>query len=559
MCKFLLAVFFGLLAFNSASAYAVEDCLPDVRAQLVTEAPPDVLELRCNLKLEPADRIVTQIVIAGAEASGVTLNCNGATLDGGPKTPHAKGDMLVIKSLQTGGKWSRPKDVIIRKCSIIGSMRIMGMGANGEATAVRDSSRLDARHVERVRAAAPTRIMLEGLTIKATRRTPLYLAPGVTHVTLTSSELMGDAIRTGIYLDAESAFNTIKSNHIHVTVFDEVFGGFNRLGPQISVDASSHNKILNNHFAELGGGGIYLYRNCGEGGTVRHGSPSHNQIFNNVFFYKKYNGDNPAVYLGAHFGFKYHPPVGGHCGDDKGKPWGSSVSNADHAQFNVVMQNQIFKHSASKMIKVGFDAVQKVSGNRVIAVNRFNLSNVIAFNDEKLTAEIGRPSGCYFENGYKQLLLSGESSDVFSIGTGKPLCSPIAAACSDGDLQKQKGSGCKIERVSFGCSVTGNNAGCRKRAACPNGTHIVASRAACNLESGSVAPEQLASSAFNSVTVLRPSDKSSEGICNLANTSASSKTKPVDGALDRRLVTFSCKEHDANGGDCDIAGEIYCR
>ena len=353
MRKYLLAAFIGL-ALCCAEAGAADNCLPEVRAELVSKAPPVSIELGCNLLLEPGDRVFTKIVIIGSAASGVTLDCNGATLDGGAHTQNDGRDMIEIKSVLIEGKWSRPEDVTVRRCSIIGSMRILGMGPNGEAKAIRDSSRLDRRHVERVRAAAPTRIMLEGLTITATKRTPLYISPGVTHVTLISSELMGNAIRTAIYLDAETAFNIIKSNNIHVTVFDEVLGVFNRLGPQISVDASSFNKILNNHFAALEGGGIFLYRNCGEGGTIRHGSPSDNQIFNNVFFYKKYDGDNPAVYLGAHGGLKYHPPIRGHCGDDEGKPWGSSANDADFATRNVVMQNQIFKHSASKMIRVGF-------------------------------------------------------------------------------------------------------------------------------------------------------------------------------------------------------------
>jgi hypothetical protein len=306
MRRCLLPILLGGVALQIHSqAYAAVACTPAetqwVRAPITRDTAAKHYKVRvaCNLKLDPSDIVQKRIILEGPEASGVTIDCNSATLDGGKGTPNDGSDMIEVMSRLDGAVWKRPTDITIRNCNVNGSMRIRGMGSNGEADAVRDSSHDRVNHIPRLRAAAPTRITLDNLTITSTARTPLYLAPGVTEVTFTNSELKGDATRTALYLDAESAYNTIRNNYIHVTIFDEWFGTVNRLGPQISVDTSSYNKIINNRFAALEGGGIYTFRNCGEGGTVRHGSSSHNQIINNVFYYNKYDGDNPSILLGS--------------------------------------------------------------------------------------------------------------------------------------------------------------------------------------------------------------------------------------------------------------------
>ena len=99
----------------------------------------------------------------------------------------------------------------------------------------------------------------------------------------------------------------------------------------LAVDGSSYNLIINNWFSGLNNGGIYLYRNCGEGGTVRHATPSYNQIINNVFYYDEYIGFNPSVFIGSRNGNRSY------CGDDGGYPFGSNSSDLDYARYNVVM------------------------------------------------------------------------------------------------------------------------------------------------------------------------------------------------------------------------------
>ena len=512
---------------------------------------PDEKEVAvtCSLTLPAGLRIEKRLVLQGSDASGVTVDCNGSTLDGGPGTRNDGKEMLLIRSTRgdsTGG-WSRPVDVTVKDCSIVGAMRIYGMGRNGEDGMVHDSSRRDTAHVARVRAAAPTRVLLDNLTITATHDTPLYLSPGVTLVTLQRSELKGNAVRTAIYLDAESAYNVIRNNYIHVSIFDEwhipyldLNTRINRIGPQVSVDTSSYNKIYGNRFSGLVGGGVFTYRNCGEGGTIRHGTPSYNEIINNVFYYNLSDGDVPAVYLGAH---EVKAPVW--CQQDVSTSLfvGSAISELDKSSHNVVMQNQIYKLPTSKMIKVG-------------AIG--NVGNIIEGN-QTVTTAVTRRSGCYVEDGYKNFLRDGASLDVFKDVRDRPVCGATSQTCTDGELSFATVSGCVVQSVPFDCPMSGSDAGCSRTPRCPTGTHIVGAKAACNLESATVTDAELASVANGTLGVTRASDVVAEGSCTLAATTLRSGAAPVEAALDRVAVTASCKEHDSNGGDCNIRGILYCR
>ena len=86
---------------------------------------------------------------------------------------------------------------------------------NGEDEKVKESS-YKAGHTERAQAAAPSNVLLSNLTIEGVQRVPLYLAPGVTKVTIKNSKFIGNTVSTVIYLDAESAYNTIRNNTFNV-------------------------------------------------------------------------------------------------------------------------------------------------------------------------------------------------------------------------------------------------------------------------------------------------------------------------------------------------------
>lgn len=342
MKKLISALGFLTLALP---AWSLPLCSPTKRAEVLapaTEANPSV-KLDCNLNLTSADVITKFIVIEGSEVSGLVLKCSGATLDGRVKNPGK--DMIMVRSNFKNGNWSRPSDITIKGCNVYGSIRIYGMGTNGESDKVKESSH-SLGHTERAQKAAPTYVTLYKMNIYGQSRIPLYFSPGVTYSKLLNSKIRGVSDSTAIYLDAESAHNEIRYNDIMPDTTREL----------IAIDGSAHNVIAGNYFSNLNDGGIYLYRNCGEGGTVRHQPPQHNDIGNNFFLYKKYHGSNPSVYLASRNGDRNY------CDADKGYNFGSSIDNKDLARNNRILKNRIMNNDPSKFIKQN-DKPNTVSGN----------------------------------------------------------------------------------------------------------------------------------------------------------------------------------------------------
>jgi hypothetical protein len=413
-CIFLAFLLMICLLNSGTSAFAAapDMCSPaklqEVLAPASSSSP--TVNVACNLNLKKGDSVTKRMILEGSSATGITVNCNSATLNGGPGTVNDREAMIEIRSIKykSAGmgtpEWDRPEDVTIKNCIVIGSVHVWGMAINGQGADLRDSSRLPG-HVERARKYAPTRITLDHLIITAAGTIPLYLAPGVTNAKLINSELKGTSSSVAIYLDAESYGNIIKGNYIHTVT--------SRGREVMAIDGSSHNMVTDNRFSELKNGGIYLYRNCGEGGTIRHSTPSYNRIINNVFYYDVYRGPKPAIYLGARDGNKRY------CYDDKGYPYGSSVSDLDYAKYNVVMQNQIYKRSVSDMIRV-----------RNIAINS---PNYLSYN-EAVVVETKRFTGCFISNEKSGFIRHGEVvEDLLNTWT-ESACHGGKYECNDGNL-----------------------------------------------------------------------------------------------------------------------------
>jgi len=249
--------------------------------------------------------------------SGTVIDCKGKNFNEGKAT-----EIRVSSSI---------KNVTIRNCNLKGSIRVLGLGMNGEDENVKNSS-YKAGHTERAQAAAPSNVLLSNLTIEGVQRIPVYLAPGVTRVTIENSKFIGNTVSTVIYLDAESAYNTIRNNTFNME------GNFTlkqfRVREVIAVDGSAYNQITGNTFEKAVGGGVYLYRNCGEGGTVRHQSPQYNVIENNNFNLTGLNWGNYGIWLGSRNGNRSY------CSADDGHKFGSSIDNGDFSDYNTVKGNK---------------------------------------------------------------------------------------------------------------------------------------------------------------------------------------------------------------------------
>ena len=59
--------------------------------------------LPCDLVLRAQDVVQKRILLAGSDSSRLTIDCNGATLDGGVGRPNDGKDMIDIRSLPPEG------------------------------------------------------------------------------------------------------------------------------------------------------------------------------------------------------------------------------------------------------------------------------------------------------------------------------------------------------------------------------------------------------------------------------------------------------------------------
>lgn len=275
-------ILFGILAMARTASAAT--CNEAKQSEVLAAAGASMV-VNCDLTLQPGDIVTRQLVFKGKASSDVTLDCSGG------KISVSSGDAIVIRS--RGDDWQamaadRPTNITIRHCYLEGGIRIYGLGVNGQAERLRQSS-LSPGHIQRAQSAAPSGIRLEKLTLSPRGRIPLYIAPGVTDVSITASVFKGSLGAPAIYLDAESARNIIRNNVFRMA------GGRREV---IAVDSSAYNTIVGNVFHRFDNGGIFLYRNCGEGGTIRYQAPTHNVISHNRFA-PDYPPLAPAIWLGS--------------------------------------------------------------------------------------------------------------------------------------------------------------------------------------------------------------------------------------------------------------------
>jgi hypothetical protein len=278
--------------------------------------------LTCFATLPRGARVDRPILFQGAEATGAGVDCKGGSLGrpghgGSLVTP-----TVAVWSRRAGDGWSVPRDVRIVDCTIHGNLRVWGLGRDDPA-ALRASSRT-ADHTARAQAAAPRGLRLEGLTFVAADTIPLYVGPGVVGTRVTGGRFRGRSVSTAVYLDAESAGGVIQGVDFDIATGRE----------QVAVDGSARNRIVDNVFRLRGGGGVFLYRNCGEDGVIRHQTASGNVITGNRF--EQAGWFRPrAVVVGSRQGRRRY------CGDDAGWPFGSSLDDGDHATGNVVAANTV--------------------------------------------------------------------------------------------------------------------------------------------------------------------------------------------------------------------------
>jgi hypothetical protein len=363
------------------------------------------------------------VVLNWKTAGNTVLNGKGAWFNEGRPT------QLVIQSDFVNGKWRRPTNFTFKNWKLNGSIRVLGAGSSASRP-VKESS-FSLGHTERMQAAAPTDITLSGLKIKADEKIPLIVGPGATNITLKDSKISGTSQSVAVYLDAESANNSIVNNTFKVRADREL----------IAVDGSRDNLIAGNQFKRIPWGGVYVYRNCGERGVVRHQEPTGNRIIDNVFnldTLKSFWRKNPKN--GRQFEYRYGVWLGSrdgtrrrnYCGADKGYPFGSSLDNGDFANDNIVSGNRRRGSSTGFLLELderfgvaGYNKFIKDDGrNNQISANR-SLDSKASRSQSRRSEARRSPSALL-----PSALLGGSAEDGRldlqpGIGLGRPERNPL--------------------------------------------------------------------------------------------------------------------------------------
>lgn len=544
----LIVLLVSLLGWAAAPASwaRLDPCTPE-QMRAIRADDGEEIAVECEPSFTPADRITKRLQFRGASANGAVIDCNHARL---VRKPGANVVRLEVESIRRSAtEWEVPQDITIRNCVLDGAIRVIGMRPvdPGDTTAdIYLSSRCEEepyrsidpecrRHTSRVRTAAPRDITFDELTLNVDGNIPLYIRAGGTRITLQNSRISGRNYERAVYIGAESTDNVIRNNTID---------------GRLSVDASSHNLIVGNRFSSLQNGGIDLYRNCGEQGIVRHQAPQYNRIINNVFFYDRYRGDNPAIWLSSRNGndctcFLWWCGGRCYCENEDQFDFGSGLTNRDLARYNVVMDNRIVKRKVSEMIRAD-EWPNELHGNVTV---------------EEDARQDPRPSDCYdFSVLPTAIVRHGESRPLTTV-EGRPGCRG-EQTCEDGILRVTSPvcpSLAQYGRQDFSCSRQGSNAGASCLAGCPQGQTVFAAKAACNLETTSLSRTVIDRQGWGTLTVSVASDETADGKCRLGETEISENTVPISVPQNVRRLEASCREHDKNGGDCSIAGTLICQ
>lgn len=373
-----------------ARAVAPQCSSAEKRRILDRDNPHHTVSLTCSLTLSANEEIPRRLILEGWAASNVKVNCNGGKIspvfppdyDEVPSGWLPSGDSVEIRSKEiTYSTWEVPTGVTLENCVIDGSIRVWGIARNGQGSEgslrklMQEWSKY-ADYTDRLRRYAPKNITLRHLQIRGRKvlryteengverveesaKTPLYIGPGVTGMRLEHSTLKGDSNGPGVYLDAESGNNQFYYNRFQVST---------RSREQIAIDGSDSNSFWYNRISGLNHGGLYLYRNGGEGGVSRINTPAFNEIKSNIFYYNTYRGDNPAVWLGSRTQRVKNGEIS-FCDEDATHPLGSGRNDKDHAQVNSVRDNFVVKRSPSAVFESSGDYVDTpnyITGNQKV-------------------------------------------------------------------------------------------------------------------------------------------------------------------------------------------------
>ena len=613
------------MGYRSAEAYL--NAVPDDDKD--DDGVPYPETISCNLTLHETDRIFTRLRFAGPTSSNARVDCRCADDEPGQcariVNPYTVSQMRAMHGEKKHGgepvmmsfvpkncglslidgtgryidangainaRCDPVTNVTINNCEIHGRIRAMSFSGN---LALFSSPRAD--HVSRLQASAAQHLTFSNVEIRGKFRTPVHLLPGVHHVTVRDSTIVGGYAYSTVYLPVDGGWNTLFNNRIYgqsgrwsLVDITKPGGGRREV---IAIDGSEHNRIVNNHIRRIPYGGIYMYRNCGERNMIRHRPPQYNQIINNVFEYDGRSPGHPAVFIGSrddlpaawYIGTKKYcdedlgPGGAPYAGNDERFPWdtqvipNSSESNDDWAGHNVVAQNQFVDYEGDSDFRLD-DFIKLSSPARRLESNHLRANRTGTSSRFALDQQATRKAGCAVHvgvrkdyqpfidvrNGYQPFIDHGETIDMFwDVSPPIRLTCGTPLLCTNNMLSETTSQTCNIRNLIDECQIEGANADCNASAACPEGHFLAGVQAACNLEYGAVADAQVDEVLMDRVRVVRPSGNVSDGLCWVNGAGISAGQRRIPRSSRRDSVKFGCRERDRNGGDCHARVRLYCR
>jgi hypothetical protein len=232
---------------------------------------PGLAHLAGDTKLTPGCVYATSLRIT----KPLTLDCQGATLDGGGTLMNG----IVIDSMGTP-----LSGVVIRNCQIKNykstGMTITWSVSDAEKLAQTNNNR------EAIYARAPQNILVENVLVDRAGSVGIYVDDYVSNVTL-SKVTVQHSYGVGIYFEGSTRKNTVTQS----AILENGWKWQERQAwqPGIALDSSAYNLITNTRFYRNGKMGVGLYRNCWENAAVdvnsraRWQGASNNIIGGNLF------------------------------------------------------------------------------------------------------------------------------------------------------------------------------------------------------------------------------------------------------------------------------------
>ncbi len=228
------------------------------------------------------------------ESSGVTLDCQGATI---ASNPGAGGVGILIHAPVAAAQ----SDVTVRNCRVEGYLNSIKV--------TRDGFRNLAAGAEYDN--GTSNIVIEDVHVSGSRGVGIYVDGYVEGVSILRSTVQG-AGSSGIYLEGGSRRNLVEGNLIIDNGYRENgpggqqfnFGGstwwFWGVGREgISVDGSLENTIRANTFRGNSAGGIFLYKNCGEYPNSGRYFERRTPADRNVIEGNRFEGERIGVWVGS--------------------------------------------------------------------------------------------------------------------------------------------------------------------------------------------------------------------------------------------------------------------